>query len=326
MTASTSVRLALATPLLLGLLPRADGPVFEPAEESVIRREITTLVELALDSISIEVDGEDREIAKQGDLEYSNEEHLVVIDTVSEVGDGRMLEFEREFAVVTAEQTVRYTSPEGDSEGDSMEPSSRLDGRTILFTWDEDDESYFREFSDDDEEDDVLLEGLIPDLDFLAVLPDGDVAEGDEWDLDEEVAGYFLWPGGRLHLLNEEEEVEPYVERGEQHRENLEANGSATLVELRETDDETLWLIEFELEAETWDESDDRESWLSFELEGELLWDGDEDLAREWRIEGTMRVETAATFEVEMFDETREVVETRVMEGPVEQTAVIELE
>ena len=326
MIATTFARLSIASALALGLVPLAEGPVFAPVEGSVVRREIRSLVELSLETVSIEVDGEEQEIEQQGSLDYSNEELIVVVDTVGEVEDGRMLDFEREFVELTAEQAVRYTSPEGDTEGDSTDPFSPLEGRTILFTWYEDDESYEAEFGDDGEEDDVLLEGLLADLDFLAALPGEGAEEGDEWDLGEEVAGYFLWPGGRLQLLTEDEELEPYLDRGEQHRENLEAEGTATLAELRETDGGPVWVIEFELEAETYDENDDRESSLSFELEGVLLWDADLNLAREWTLEGTMRVETVATFEVDFFGETREVTETRVLEGTAEQTAQIEIE
>ena len=57
--------------------------------------------------------------------------------------------------------------------------SSALEGETVMFEWDEDEEAY--EVTSD--ADDGLLADLRMDIDFAGFLPDGAVDEGDEWEL-----------------------------------------------------------------------------------------------------------------------------------------------
>ena len=82
-----------------------------------------------------------------------------------------------------------------------MGGSSDLEGMTVVFTWDEDDESYGVAFDEDSDGDDELLEGLEENMDLRAFLPEDDVAEGDTWGVDANLMRHVIAPGGALKIL-----------------------------------------------------------------------------------------------------------------------------
>jgi hypothetical protein len=129
-----------------------------------------------------------------GSTSSSNSERkLVVTDRVISAEDGRILRLERTYEEVASEGE-NYVEFGDQSHESSQSGSSEIEGATVAFEWDEDEEEYLTE--SDDVSDDALEE-LLFDLDFTLLLPDGDVEEGDEWSLDPD--GYRsvmdVWEG-----------------------------------------------------------------------------------------------------------------------------------
>ena len=114
--------------------------------------------------------------------------NLDVLDVFKDVADGR-----------TAELIRTYNAVEGSAEGggDTEEGSyDELVGQSVHFVWNEETEQYDRSALDEDadlEED--LLQSLAAEIDMSALLPDGEVAIGDTWEVPGEMMVGLLVPG-----------------------------------------------------------------------------------------------------------------------------------
>lgn len=105
---------------------------------------------------------------------------LVVTDVVDDVEDGRLTKLSRTFDEIAGSAESESTAGDRSREFTSS-ATSDLEGETVVFEWDEDDEEY--EVSSDDVDAD-LLEDLVFDYDFSALLPDDEVEKDHEWSID----------------------------------------------------------------------------------------------------------------------------------------------
>ena len=87
-----------------------------------------------------------------------------------------------------------------------MEISSVLEGESVEFVWNEEEETHDVVLPDSSALEDEDLEGLIEDMDFRGLLPDGEVDEGDEWEIDLLVMLSLFSPGGDTKLIPETNE------------------------------------------------------------------------------------------------------------------------
>lgn len=107
---------------------------------------------------------------------------LVVSDELQAVEDGRVTRLARTYEAAEIEMESSFSFGD-DSRDDSRSVSCDLDGATVLFEWDEDEQAYA---ASSDEADDEVVDRLVFDFDFTALLPTDSVAEGDEWEIDLE--------------------------------------------------------------------------------------------------------------------------------------------
>lgn len=315
---------------VLVLLP-LDEVTFAPEEEVTLRRELLTTTSLEAESMSFSVDGEEMPIGHAPSMEYTSTETLVFTDTFARVGDGRALELEREFVEVSGRRETFVELPDGGSHDSDEDLSSSLEDRVVRFVWDEEEEEYVAEFADEGDDDETLLDGLVADLDYLRLLPDGEVDEEDSWELDGAALLYVMWPSGRLQLLAEEDDLDDYLDRAGQQLENLEGDGSASYEGTRDEDGVEIALIRFEVEGETYIEQEDDEGGfgttsISTELEGELLWDVAAGRVHSLSVEGETRIEVTSVFDAEGPNGTVEIEQRRVLAGTIEQSVTIEEE
>jgi hypothetical protein len=252
---------------------------FAPEEGIELTRTFEAHAEYSIDSISLSVDGE--VVQETDEIEFSVDslERIVVTDEIAEVDDGRPTDFRRTFVELTQENTESA----GDEENERTSGSD-LEGITVRFLWDDGDEEYYVELDDDDDEvEERLLEWLTDDMDMRGVLPDGEVEEGDEWDIDAEAYLTLMWPSGLLGFHGEDEDGVDDYDRGmnQQIVENIEGEGTATFEGLRDEDGTTVAVIRVELSVETWADGEteiegtelDTGIVLERDVEGEVLWD-----------------------------------------------------
>jgi len=87
--------------------------------------------------------------------------------------------------------------------------TSKLDGSTVVFTWDEESSSYKAAFPEGAEGDAALLENLAEDMDLRGLLPEsGELASGESYEIKLTSMIDIFAPGGDLKLDVEMEGAE----------------------------------------------------------------------------------------------------------------------
>ncbi len=195
----------LAAPLCL--LGAGESPAFGPDPGTTLSKTFRMSVDLELDDLSLVANGMDvTDMIGSFEVSFGSRLNVEVTDEYVSVNDGRPTKLRRTYDKAVNSVEMEYTSDfDSGSEGNDLE--TLLEGRTVIFEWDEDEEDYVVAF-EGDEEDDELLEGLSEDMDLRRFLPEGEVEEGDEWNVDPYLLGPVLAPGGLLGFQADSESVE----------------------------------------------------------------------------------------------------------------------
>lgn len=167
----------LAAPLLALLPPVADDLSFHPSDGTEVTRLYSLDLAFQLDDLSAVVAGQDiSEMIAQGDMSVAAEIALKVTESFVRSAEGRPLELIRYF-----EETRGEIGPEGESE--PIDNVDELEGKRVRFLWNEEEGAYDVSYHESEGEEEIL-QGLGPDMDLRALLPDKQVAAGDTWNVD----------------------------------------------------------------------------------------------------------------------------------------------
>ena len=176
MNSKTLVAALIAVPALVALKPLADSVLFQPEDGSSASKEYSINAAFSLGDFSAMVDGADMSEGVPGDFEMTGEILMSVTDQYVSSLSGRPVELIRTFDSLSMTWETPDDSGEDEDIGD-------LEGKSVLFKWNAEDEDYDKAFHEcEGDEDD--LEDLTPEIDIQALLPDGDVSEGDTWTLE----------------------------------------------------------------------------------------------------------------------------------------------
>lgn len=321
--------------LLAGSAPREETIAFAPEEGTTLERTFQAHAEYTIE-FGMRIDGEDLEPSEQPDYTSEWTETIAVTDEILGVEDGRPTDLKRTFDDLSQESTDTV----GDDEVERS-LSSDLEGETVRFTWDDDDEEYHVELVDEDSDlDPDVLQWLSEDMDLLGVLPDDEVEVGDSWEIDESVYLPLMWPSGLVGFHAEDEDAPDADdnERNQQTIDNLEAEGTATFEEVREDEDgRRLAVLSIELSITTStsrtreDEGPEGESVevtvdeeIERELEGEILWDLDAGHLHSVSLEGDSTWVQTESADVDTPDGTRNVARVITMDGTISYSVEID--
>lgn len=338
------MKLLLPAALFLLAAPAPDSValVYAPEEGTQLKRVFEAEAEYRLTDLTASIDGE--ELEHEGELpDYAMRfsEHIAVTDTLRSVGDGRPAELLRTFDELSQENVDQVEEEES-----KAELGSPLQGRTVRFHWDVDEEGFVAAPADEEESDELdsdLLASLAEDMDMRLVLPPAEVEVGDEWELDPRLYLAFMWPSGLLdfHAEGEESSAEERA-LSRQTIEHLEGTGTARLEEIREEDGLRLAVIHVELAittstenvlpAESTDEFERPEISIEVEierkLEGTILWDLEHGHAHSAELEcEASRLHSESwtiTGEQDGEEVSADVEQVRLLEGTIRYTATIE--
>jgi len=192
--------------LLAADVPSNDVMAFAPKAEMMVTKTFTTTIEMVVDDMSAVMNGEEMDPAMMGlpsDLSAEASMNITVEDTYDAVEGPRITSLTRTFDTIGG----AYTTSMGEEDEASFD---ELEGRTIHFEWNAEDESYEVTFVGDEapsEEEEKSLQMIDADMDYLALLPEGDVEVGAKWSIDGLEVLSILMPGASLQQLMDSDQM-----------------------------------------------------------------------------------------------------------------------
>lgn len=295
----------MRTALFLGafapLIVAVEAPRLAPENGTKVTKTFVNDIELELVDLQVELDGEAQEAGDVPEVKITDREEITVIDEYVKVEDGMAVELVRTFESLSDVSTQDQMGPDGIEEV-TREGESELEGLSVRFKWDAEEETHVVTYADEDEAaGEELLEGLEVDADFVFLLPSGEEADeigvGDSWELDAAVFDMLSTPSGDLKIVSEEDDEESDFE--DQFRDNLEGTITATLKSIE--DGVAKIVLEGEVSTEVVDDQTPDEapeglevtqtySFL-FDCEGVLLWNMETGVAKSMEFGGDVGME-----------------------------------
>ncbi|MEQ1892173.1 MAG: hypothetical protein ABL998_06495 [Planctomycetota bacterium] len=325
-----ATRLVLAPALAFALtLPGAkEKLVFAPAAGTTLQRTCSSIFALELESMSVQFNGEDIPAEYLGDMDGSmgHEERFTVTDVIEVMGDGRPTRLVRSFDELSGKETATFGGEDGEETKETPK-SSELEGKRVVFAWNEDDGAHEAAFAEGVEGDEALLADLEEDMDLRELLPGHEVAPGDHWEIEPVVFDRLLSPGGDLALVGEDEEEEDDDE--DSPEENMTGSVVATYRGSEVVEGVKLAVIELAVEVETFEDEEPADEELPagftstqrLEMEivaaGELRWDLEHGHLAGIELAGDLRMRMAQTMSGEMESESFEQAQTMEFLGPI---------
>jgi hypothetical protein len=274
----------LALPFLSAPAPRAEIR-FAPAPGLALRKTFESSAKQQLESMSVTFNGEEQE--QEQEHQTSTETRLVVIDRYVARDEERVTKLERSFDEFALE-AVQEIEAGGEEHKFQGEATNELTGSTVQFTWDAKAQDYVASAKEGELESE-WLEELQFELDFRALLPRGEVAVGDEWEVDAEALRAMLRIDRQLPLdwtrsFDGEEQEQSEEEEEPDEKESTDGELVARFEGLREVDGlelavirlageyETTSSAERSVESEQGTQSTVSQTTISVEIEGECLW------------------------------------------------------
>lgn len=305
--------------------------VFAPAAGTTLQRSCSSDFRLELEALALSFNGDEVPAEYLGEVggSMAHQESFVVTDVLETVADGRATRLRRRFDELAAKETTTFEGEDG--EETSEEPyESELEGKEVVFEWDEESGAHTVDFAEGVEGDEALLEELEEDMDLRGLLPGHEVEPGERWEIDVSVFDRLMSPGGDLALRGEDDEGD----EEDSFEENLEGSFVATFRGVESVDGARLAVVELVVEVTTYDESESTEQLtedapegleattsqrmeFAIEVAGELRWDLEHGHLVSLELAGDMSLRMVQAMSGEMEGESFEQVQTMEFVGPL---------
>jgi len=338
--------LALLIALALPGGTRVDELVYRPAPGATLVRTIEQESSQELETLKVTMDGEELppEFLETVRMQLGTHARYTITDVIESVSEGRPHRLVRTFDELTMGDTSHTNGPDGE-QSRTGEYESALEGQSVLFAWNAEDDDYDVSFREGSHGDAALLAGLDVELDLREFLPPGPVAPGAEWEVDVAAFRPMMEPGGDLHLLDPKDEAAGAARdhaREQRQRASLREHLAGTIhARYRGTRVEAarrLAVIDLAVEAGSDDEQTDvgpagdvpegmtgtTRTELGFALKGELVWDLEHGHAHTFRLAGENRVTLSQVLSGAMEGETFEQVQTMAFRGTMTFSVQVE--
>ncbi len=315
----------LALPLVLPLVVQPDFTGVTAEAGTKVTKTFLNNLSLDLVEVGVTVNGEEQELPDEAkpEVTLSDEEEITFVDEYVSVADGKATEILRTFTTLVDNSTQSVVPPGGEAMEEIEEGESDLQGETVRFVWDEDVEEFEISFSEDDGQDDSLLDDLDADADFGFLLSDEEMEVGSSWEIDVVAFDRISSPSGDLKINAPDGDDETDEVFSEAFRDGLDGTFEGTYESLEDGVATIVFEGEvtttFEIEGE--EEAAGTQSFeFTFVISGTLLWNMEAGVASEFQFGGD--VEMLITSE-QTFGEA-EVVQTQLFEGEFESSATFE--
>jgi hypothetical protein len=201
---TTALLCAVAIPALVAFAPKADSIKFAPEAGSSVTKTFSTTSNFSLDDMSVLVDGQAPPMMPELAMQMVMSQNTTVTDTYNAVAEGRPSKITRHYdsASTDIEMDMEINMMgETQNETGSGAGSSKLEGSTVVFTWNEESGAYVASFPEGEEGDAELLENLAEDMDLRGLLPkSGSLSEGETYEIPLTAMIDIFAPGGDLKL------------------------------------------------------------------------------------------------------------------------------
>lgn len=305
----------LSIPFLLALSSTGERVGYQPKEGASVAKKIVIESNASLDEMSMTMDGQDIS-SMMGSMEMTinSSQTLAVSDRYIALGEGRPERLQRTFDEISSNTQLEMKNPmlpEGGAMDADVPGSSELEGMSVVFTWNADDDDYDVAFAEGTEGDEELLANLVENIDLREFLPPNEVSPGDTWTLTAQAARDALAPGGSLKIVPEKEGEMSGMGFGNNMSQDeligeLDGDITAEFVGVREEDGKRLAAIKLKLDINSANDLKDKMGDLQEEMpegmpemdvqsfdieyefkgEGELLWDLEQGLFHSFSISG----------------------------------------
>ena len=339
-------------PLLVAWsLPRA-AVRFAPDSGVALTKTFSYVLETEMNDMSTLVNGADPGMSPSVESSSTTTRTLSITDVYKEVEDGRPLKLVRTYDEIShVIDNPLSIEMMGESQEANMHGtgSSDLSGKSVVFAYDADAEEYSATFAEGEDGDDDALSELAEDLDLRALLPAGEVSEGDSWSIDIETIVDVLFPGGNIPIDVESDGDDSPMGAGDPFAiadpRMLfgEADGEATgtFAGMREVDDVMVAVIELEITvdssvemteflAETVAESgpegmdiglESADSEWTYEGSGELLWNTNGGFMHSLELEGEVETVHEQEMSLDMGGQSMSIEQTIEESGTFKHSA-----
>ncbi len=199
---------ALCTPALLAFALPGSRVRFAPAEGTSVTKTFENKGEFSLDHMAMTINGQENPAMPQMTMTFNTTQKVVVTDDYVANREGAPKKLKRHFDDLGSDVAMSMKMEvmgESHDQDKNVKAKSQLAGKTVVYTWDSDAKEYKKAFDPAGENAD-LLKGLREDMDLRALLPENEVKEGDEWDINVKDLASVLGPGGNLSLVPDEKE------------------------------------------------------------------------------------------------------------------------
>jgi len=191
--------LLLPLPLLLGSNAPAARVAFAVADGKTLTKTFEVKADLSLEDMTLTGAGG---MVPDMEMTMGVSYKIGVTDEYVKVEGGQPRQLKRTFDSLSSDVTTAMKMEimgQSRDQDSASSATSELEGKSVKFTWDAEKKEYTRAFDPAGGEE-KLLEGLREDMDLRALLPDGEVEEGEEWEIDPKELVDVLAPGGNLSL------------------------------------------------------------------------------------------------------------------------------
>jgi hypothetical protein len=246
---------ALLIPALLSSHLPGDRIRFAPSEGSSATKTFENKAEFTLDHISIRMNGQESPMQPEMEMTINSTQKVVVTDVYVANREGAPKKLRRSYDDLGSDVSVAFKMEmmgQTKNQDQNIKGESELQGKKVVFTWDDEKGEYKKAF-DPAADKDALLKDLEEDMDVRALLPKEDVKEGAEWDIDVKKLATILAPGGNLSIVPKEmaddEKSMGMPGMGSMSdwlRGSLEGSAKGTFVGLREVDGVKMAVIKLE--------------------------------------------------------------------------------
>lgn len=189
----------LTLPCLATPLAPADKVHFGPAAGTKLQRVWTISNQASLDDMQVTSGGNPMPMPGEMEMSQTMTTEIEVTDTIVELREGAPKVLKRTYDKLSGAGSVSMSMPQMGDNSTEMSATSELEGKTVKFSWNEENGAYDIAF-DSGEGDAELLEKLAEDMDLRALLPTTEVAAGATWSPSPNAIRDLVAPGGGLSL------------------------------------------------------------------------------------------------------------------------------